>query len=357
MTTGTASLSADQKAMLQLLLERGQSYADLSELLGVDEAEVRARARAALRDLGGADPDRSVALTDYLLGQSDPIERADAVRHLREDPDDRRLASELAARLREVAPKGELPRLPGEPRPRRFLRRVPASSAEGAAEGGTGTPGVATRLTPRQSRLVVGLAAAGVLLIAAVLGVTGAFGGDEGPAATAADEEVQEEVTRVALSSPDGGNATGEAVFGLTTADTVFVDLDINRLEPAPDNRTYVLWLMVTPQQGYPLTPILVAPNGSFEQRFPIPSSILPLVARVRFVEVTLASNERLARDIQRAQQRTEEATQLGDFLIEVPGETALRGEVPVTDEVPGEELEDADEGAEGPEPGIENTP
>ena len=42
--------------MLQLLLERGQSYADLASLLGVDEAEVRARARATLTELAGADP-------------------------------------------------------------------------------------------------------------------------------------------------------------------------------------------------------------------------------------------------------------------------------------------------------------
>jgi DNA-directed RNA polymerase specialized sigma24 family protein len=48
------ALSADQQAMLQLLLERGQSYADLASLLGVDEAEVRARARAALAELAGA---------------------------------------------------------------------------------------------------------------------------------------------------------------------------------------------------------------------------------------------------------------------------------------------------------------
>ena len=34
--------------MLQLLLERGQSYTDLASLLGVDEAEVRVRARATL---------------------------------------------------------------------------------------------------------------------------------------------------------------------------------------------------------------------------------------------------------------------------------------------------------------------
>ena len=113
--------------MLQLLLERGQSYADLASLLGVDEAEVRARARAALTELAGADPDRHVGLTDYLLGQADPIGRADAVRHLKDDPADLELATEIAQKIRLIAPDAELPRLPGEerrPRPRRARRRA-----------------------------------------------------------------------------------------------------------------------------------------------------------------------------------------------------------------------------------------
>ena len=111
------ALTADQQATLQLLLVRGQRYADLAALLGVEEAEVRGRARAALTELGGADPDRNVGLTDYLLGQADPIGRADASRHLREHAEDRALATTLAERLREMFPGAELPRLPGEPRP------------------------------------------------------------------------------------------------------------------------------------------------------------------------------------------------------------------------------------------------
>ena len=77
---------------------------------------MRARARAALTELGGADPDRNVGLTDYLLGQADPIGRADASRHLREDPADHQLASELSERCGRMFPAAELPRLPGEPR-------------------------------------------------------------------------------------------------------------------------------------------------------------------------------------------------------------------------------------------------
>jgi hypothetical protein len=346
------ALSTDQRATLQLVLGRGQSYKDLSELLGVDEDEVRERARSALHELAGADPDRNVGLTDYLLGQSDPIGRADAVRHLKEDVDDRRLAGELTARLREIVPDADLPRLPGEPRAGRFSKRARRDPGEGqAGSEGAGGRRLGARFTHRQSRLLVGLGAAAVLVVAAVLGIAGVFGGgDDGVAATAVENGGDEEVTRVSLSPTEaGGDATGEAVFGLTSADTVFVDLDINRLEPASDDDTYVFWLMVTEEQGYPLTPVVVAPNGSFQERFPIPSSVLPLVARVRFVEVARASNERLARDIQRAQRQTEEATDLGDFLIEVPGRTVLRGEVPVTEQTPGEQPdEDEEDGAGG---------
>src|SRR5215218_7861881 len=106
------ALTADQTATLRLLLERGHSYADLAGLLEIDESEVRDRGRAALRDLGGADPDRNVALTDYLLGQADPIGRADAVRHLKDDPQDLELVAEIAQKIRLIAPDAQLPRLP-----------------------------------------------------------------------------------------------------------------------------------------------------------------------------------------------------------------------------------------------------
>src|SRR2546429_30996 len=191
-------LTGDQQALLQLLLERGQRYADLASLLGVDEAEVRTRARAALMELAGADPDRNVGLTDYLLGQADPIGRADAVRHLKDDPEDLALATELAQKLRLVAPQAELPRLPGEerrPGPRRprgrplarlpipkRLRRRPAADA--APESAPSGP--LTTLTRRQTQLMVGLGSGAVLLIVIVLAATGAFGGssNDGTATT-----------------------------------------------------------------------------------------------------------------------------------------------------------------------------
>ena len=189
--------------MLQLLLERGQSYGDLASLLGVEESEVRARARATLTELAGADPDRQVGLTDYLLGQADPIGRADAVRHLKDNPDDLELATEITQKIRLIAPDAELPRLPGEerrPRPSRTrsagsrltvpdrLRR--AQPAEEPPESGVAdaaaSPVPRTTLSRRQTQLVVGVGSGAVLLVMIVLGAVGAFssGGDDAPSTT-----------------------------------------------------------------------------------------------------------------------------------------------------------------------------
>src|SRR6266513_3616323 len=173
-------LSADQKAMLQLLLERGQGYADLASILGVDATEVRTRARAALTELAGVNPDRNVALTDYLLGQADPIDRADAVRHLKDSPDDLAMVTELAQKLRLVAPEAQLSRLPGEerqPRQRRVTRQlVPAPlrkvlpQRRAKAEDAEPRP-PRTSLTRRQTQGIVVAGCAAVLVAVGELAI------------------------------------------------------------------------------------------------------------------------------------------------------------------------------------------
>lgn len=222
----TMAVTPDQQATLQLLLERGQSYADLARLLGQDEADVRARARAALTELGEADPDRNVGLTDYLLGQADPIGRADASRHLREDPEDHRLATELCETLRAMYPAAELPRLPGEPRPARRRSRKP-EAADGAETGGRRS------LTPSQTRTIAIAASAGVLLLVIVLAIAGAFSGagndETTPSATSTSTTAQadQQIQQVSLKAVDGGDATGDATFGLATGDQPFVEVSI----------------------------------------------------------------------------------------------------------------------------------
>ncbi len=118
--------------MLQLLLEGGQGYDDIGSLLGIAPDEVRSRARSALTEIGGADPDAQVGLSDYLLGQADPIGRADAVRHLQSDPEANALAQRLVQNLRLLAPRADLPEIP-EPRGGRRAASPPPPPAAPAA--------------------------------------------------------------------------------------------------------------------------------------------------------------------------------------------------------------------------------
>jgi hypothetical protein len=311
------AITPDQRAVLQLLLERGQSYSDLATLLAVDEAEVRSRARAALTELGGADPDRNVGLTDYLLGQADPIGRADAVRHLQSDSEDHQLASDLTAILREAFPTAELPRLPGEPR-----QRKPATAAREPLE-------VRLGLSGHQVRLVAIMGAGAIILVAAVLGITGVFsGGDDSSASSSSTTETtagtseDQTLQRVELKPAAGGDASGQAVFGLATGDQPYVDVSIKGLDPAPQGQTYVVWLLLTGTQGYPLSPIAVSDQGSFNDRFSIPSAVLPVVARVQLVDVSIASVSKIRSLVKDAIQNTR-------LVLKKPGETVLQGQVP----------------------------
>src|SRR3954449_8292413 len=134
--------------MLQLLLEGGQGYDDIGSLLGIAPDEVRSRARSALTEIGGADPDAQVGLSDYLLGQADPIGRADAVRQLQNDPGANALAQRLVQNLRLLAPKAQLPEIP-EPRGGRRAGPPPPPSSPGApAQPQTPPPGPAAATPP-----------------------------------------------------------------------------------------------------------------------------------------------------------------------------------------------------------------
>ena len=333
------ALSADQQAMLQLLLERGQSYDDLGDVLGANESEVRARARAALTKLAGADPDRNVGLTDYLLGQADPIGRADAVRHLKDDPEDLALAGELAQKLRLIAPEAQLPRLPGEerrprpPRRRTALSRLPLPARlrrtprpERASEEGPGAPRARSTLTRRQTQILVALGSGAVLLVAVLLGITGAFGGggSNGGAATfpTSSTDSGNQSIPVRLKPPNGGNASGTATFGVANGQQPFVDVTIRGLQPAPKGDAYVMWMMLTATQGYPLpTVIAVDQNGSFHDQFPISTTSLPVIGRARSVNISVAPTKTIQTVIQSALQRKR-------IVVRKPGTTVLEGAI-----------------------------
>jgi len=110
-------LPADQRAVLQLVLQRGRTYEEIAELLSIDRAGVRDRALKAFDALGPqtrVPAERRSLIADYLLGQL-PRRVADDVRkRIASSASERAWARVIAGELAPLA-AGPLPEIPVEP--------------------------------------------------------------------------------------------------------------------------------------------------------------------------------------------------------------------------------------------------
>jgi Sigma-70, region 4 len=135
------SLPADQRAVLQLVLQRDRSYDDIAKLLSIDRAAVRRRALSALDALGpptSVPPERRALIADYLLGQLPPPLSDQVREQLAGSAGDRAWARVLASELAPLA-AGPLPEIPGEGSGERPGHERPRSRLGGAIllAGGT----------------------------------------------------------------------------------------------------------------------------------------------------------------------------------------------------------------------------
>jgi hypothetical protein len=348
------ALTQEQRALLQLLLERDQSYEDISGLLGMDVGQVRRRARLSLIEIGGSDPDDQVALTDYLLGQADPIGRADVARHLRSDAEVNALARKLAAQLRLLAPEAEIPEIPAgdggaapsSPRPSTPARPRPIPAGTGPeprpvrprAEKPERSRGPSS-LTSQQRTLIAALLGAGVLILVIVLLATGALGGDDGDSGgtdgnTAGQQTGDDstntggggaQLTRAVLLPPDGGDSpNGVAIFG-RLRNTPVIQLTASDLEPPAEGENYSVWLYRNDNVALRLTQVdQVDESGRILIRFPIPAEALGFVANQTFKEIVLSLTDEDEYEAEVEAARTDDPQRLPRFT----GEAVLQGDI-----------------------------
>jgi Sigma-70, region 4 len=141
------SLPADQRAVLQLVLQRGRSYEDIARLLSIDRAAVRQRAVTALGTLGprtGLPEERRAMITDYLLGQLPDDQREQTRQRLAENPGERAWARVIASELAPLT-GGSLPEIPveadaasGSEAVQAAAPSAPSAAAEAAAASAPG---------------------------------------------------------------------------------------------------------------------------------------------------------------------------------------------------------------------------
>jgi hypothetical protein len=124
------NLQPDQRAVLQMVLQRGRSYDEIANLLGIDRDAVRQRALDALDALTPMavipGPERAL-VTDYLLGQLPAMVAEQVLGYLEASEADREWGLALSRVLAPLAP-GDMPEIPiGAPLGADGAAGVPAS--------------------------------------------------------------------------------------------------------------------------------------------------------------------------------------------------------------------------------------
>jgi hypothetical protein len=354
------ALTEEQRTMLQLLLS-GQSYEDIGSLLGVDSDEVRSRARSALGEIGGADPDAQVGLSDYLLGQADPIGRADAVRHLQGDPEANALAQRLVQNLQLLAPNAQLPeipearggrRAPAPPPPPAPTGQAPPGSPQGpAAAPGPQSPGLASRVAgvfsgigglggKRRTQFLVGLAGVLALVIVVIVVATsgGSSDGSSGDCKSVDTATAQQagvptiKLTAAGAAADADCPPSGQITLGAQqqTANsknqTPAFALTANAVNlPANANGDrYLLWLYKSDTQSLPLGQETVSSSGDLTGGVPLIAQqvlLLPAFDSIRISKVT-------STEAQQVQQSLQSQGKKPTGVVQFVGQPVLEGNI-----------------------------
>jgi hypothetical protein len=265
------SLPADQRAVLQLILQRGRSYDDIAQLLSIDRAAVRERALAGLDALGPqtrVPPERRALITDYLLGQLPPRVSDELRDRLAQSASERAWARVLAAELAPLAAEG-LPEIPAEaPGSREPVAAAVAPPAAADAPDDEPAPrippdhGVPDRPpdgAPRSSRVggAVLLAAGALIAIIVVLVIVLTNNGSSSrtssasastpsasstPASTPTISTTPKVVSQINLISPTKGKAAGIADV-LRQGTSTGIAIVASGLQANTKHDAYAVWL------------------------------------------------------------------------------------------------------------------
>jgi Sigma-70, region 4 len=271
------SLPADQRAVLQMVLQRGRTYDQIADMLSIDRAGVRQRALEALDALGPhtrVPPERRALITDYLLGQLPERVAADTRERLAESPAERAWARVIASELASLT-SGPLPEIPVESSSQRaseppVTERTAAASFEAeepAAEESAKRPTKVRPIRapgsdgPRSSRrggaILLGLLAAVIVAVVVVLLVSGGGGKKKNNAAaagsgtttsTSASRTASPQVVgQINLTSPTSGSKTAGIAEVLKSGNNRGILIAAQNVPPNTKHDAYAVWLFNTP--------------------------------------------------------------------------------------------------------------
>jgi hypothetical protein len=291
-------LSDDQKAMLRLLAQREQGYEDIAALMGLSVDDVRAKVKDALAQLeeeGMAPPPPPVP--------EQPLEQPAKPEA---EPEPTIPAEPVAA---------EAP-VPPEP-PEAEAPALPAAAATSAAKPKRTPPPRPSISLPKSGGARAAIAAGALVLVAliVVLAVSGSSSSSAGDSTTTAGVETtaseepsgttpasSSEVTQATLTSVNGGDAKGVAVFG-RVKNSLALQIEATGLAPTAKGQSYSVWLYESPQKMLPLATTTVGKSGKIGAQVEVPTEVLAYLAKETFdqIDISLTSDAELKASLDKA--------------------------------------------------------
>ncbi len=280
-------LSADQRAILELLLKRGQSYEDLADMLGMSESKVHELAAGALVTLAplsaeAVDRDWRGQLADYVLGQQTGPESTATRGHLRRSEPARTWARSLMDSLDDLYEGDGLPAIPdgdrsaarAERRPQRERARAGSTPEDGEDDAPDRALTPEAEAAVRRRRLLGAGAVAAVLLVLGLLVwpiglLTG--GDDEEPKNQRAANEGQARLLGQTVLRPVEGNKQGGGVAVVAERGGERQLIVQAQLPPSQRREAYEVWLYNSDGGAQSIGAQVTDKQGRYQGAGPLP--------------------------------------------------------------------------------------
>ncbi|HUA74145.1 MAG TPA: sigma factor-like helix-turn-helix DNA-binding protein [Solirubrobacteraceae bacterium] len=281
-------LPPDQRATLSLLLRRGKSYAEVADMLEIEERAVHDRAHAALAVLAAKEAralsaEQRAELGDYLLGQSPGVAERLAARTLLDGSEPARAwAGAVAGELRPLAGTA-LPEIPNGSRPA-AAETPPPTASEPASAPARRSPGPTPSSRTSPSRTPSSRVGGALLLAALVAGVVVAVvlltsgGGSSSNSSSTGSSSAAETGTgtqkaqakedkRITLTPPNASSRSVGVAEVLSEGSQYAFYLAAQHVPPTKGKGFfYAVWLYNSPGSYEPLSRAPeVGANGNFQ--------------------------------------------------------------------------------------------
>lgn len=273
-------LPAEQRAILELVLQRRQTYSQLADMLGMSTGRVRELARGALTDLSPhsaarVDNDWRGQVADYLLGQQTGPESTATRGHLKRSEPARLWALSLLDSLDHLYQDSEIPVIPeGEaPAPRRERERdrdraAPARREERPRRERPARPlSTDAAAVLRRRRIAAAVAGATVLLLVLLVWPVGLLTGDGDEAAdNGADTQAEEPAVLGQMLLRPRGDEEGVGIALVTERDGErMLIVQARGLQPTEQGQAYEVWLFNNRNDAHSLGAQLTDQEGNYQ--------------------------------------------------------------------------------------------